>query len=277
MATTKETTSEPQPKPVIMITGDKGGTGKSMTSMVLLDYLHATGERVLFVDTDTSNPDVALTLTRSSVDLPEDMSEVTPEEEGEISGALQLLATLSLDETKGWREALNLIAEHPDRTVVFNGAARSGAGVLENGELFKAGLAELGRTLETWWVINPDLDALNLLTQYRRTFDESLVHVVQNEQFGKPEAFGIYAGSKLRGKIEDNGGRSVFLPKLAQDFSKLLYSGRLSIAEVAANKRLPEKVVKGFPLRFGDKSAFLVWRKLAHAMAAELVDPPKGS
>ena len=38
--------------------GCKGGVGKSMVSIALLDYLLRRDTPVLLIDTDTSNPDV---------------------------------------------------------------------------------------------------------------------------------------------------------------------------------------------------------------------------
>ena len=40
--------------------GSKGGTGKSLFSMALTDYLRKTfpGDQIMLVETDSSNPDV---------------------------------------------------------------------------------------------------------------------------------------------------------------------------------------------------------------------------
>ena len=38
--------------------GCKGGVGKSMVALALVDYLLQRGEPVLLIETDTSNPDV---------------------------------------------------------------------------------------------------------------------------------------------------------------------------------------------------------------------------
>ncbi len=45
-------------EPIFLIGGDKGGVGKSMMSMALLDYLRGIKEPVFLVETDTSAPDV---------------------------------------------------------------------------------------------------------------------------------------------------------------------------------------------------------------------------
>jgi hypothetical protein len=45
-------------EPIVLVGGGKGGVGKSMVSMALLDHLTGMGEEVLLVETDTSAPDV---------------------------------------------------------------------------------------------------------------------------------------------------------------------------------------------------------------------------
>ena len=48
----------PGPGRIYWIGGSKGGVGKSMMTVVVLDYLLEQGEKVLLVECDTSNPDV---------------------------------------------------------------------------------------------------------------------------------------------------------------------------------------------------------------------------
>ena len=45
-------------KRIYLVGGSKGGVGKSLVSMAIVDYLQQTGEDELLVDSDTSNPDV---------------------------------------------------------------------------------------------------------------------------------------------------------------------------------------------------------------------------
>jgi MinD superfamily P-loop ATPase len=43
---------------IYWVGGGKGGVGKSMVSMALVDYLLGKGVPALFMESDTSNPDV---------------------------------------------------------------------------------------------------------------------------------------------------------------------------------------------------------------------------
>jgi Mrp family chromosome partitioning ATPase len=45
-------------KPVYMVSGSKGGVGKSIVSMSLIHYLSKRDEKLLLIDADTANPDV---------------------------------------------------------------------------------------------------------------------------------------------------------------------------------------------------------------------------
>lgn len=44
--------------PIIFVSGDKGGVGKSMVAITLVEYLRNNGTPVAVVDTDMTNPDV---------------------------------------------------------------------------------------------------------------------------------------------------------------------------------------------------------------------------
>ena len=45
-------------KSVFLVGGGKGGVGKSLFSIALIDYLEGSGEGPFLVETDTSVPDV---------------------------------------------------------------------------------------------------------------------------------------------------------------------------------------------------------------------------
>jgi Mrp family chromosome partitioning ATPase len=127
-------------KPVYMSSGSKGGVGKSIVSISLIHYLIVRGEKVLLVDADTANPDV-----------------------GKAYGKTVETVYINLDEKEGWMDLANLLAEHPDETVVINTPARSGEGVRLYGTLLTESMQELGRKLVTLWVINSQRDSLQLL------------------------------------------------------------------------------------------------------------------
>jgi len=97
-------------KPIYLVGGSKGGVGKSIVTMALIDSLQSLDETVLLVETDTTNPDVWMCY-RDEVET----------------------ATLDLDEADGWIALINRCESQPDHPVIINTAARNNHGVSVHG------------------------------------------------------------------------------------------------------------------------------------------------
>jgi hypothetical protein len=201
-------------KRIYLVGGSKGGVGKSLVSMAVIDHLQEAGEKVLLVESDTSNPDVWKSY-KEQVDC----------------------ELVDLDDADGWIQLVNLCDEHPDSVVVVNTAARNNRGVAAYGVTLKSTLEELKRELVTFWVINRQRDSLELLKEYLETLGSTTVHVLMNGYFGEEKKFELYRGSQLRKSIEERGGRSLVFPELADRVSDDLYSKRLAIS--GAMRSLP--------------------------------------
>ena len=195
-------------KPVYMISGSKGGVGKSIVSMSLIHYLTKRSEKLLLVDADTANPDV-----------------------GKAYGKSIETVYINLDEKDGWMDLANLLAEHPDETVVINTPARSGEGVRLYGTLLTESMQELGRKLVTLWVINSQRDSLQLLKEYLDTVGSGTTHVMRNLYHGPERKFELYNGSKIRAAVEAQG-KTFNFPEVADRISDQLHSERLTIQKV---------------------------------------------
>ena len=115
-------------KKIYLIGGSKGGVGKSMVSMAILDYLQEQGESVLLIESDTSNSDVWKTYQDSV--------------EAEL---------VDLDDADGWIHLVNLCDSKPECIVVINTAARNNEGVSAYGNTLNNTLTELKRDLVTLW------------------------------------------------------------------------------------------------------------------------------
>ena len=228
-------------KPIYFVGGSKGGVGKSIVTMALVDYLLEQDVDVLLIDSDTSNPDVGRAY-KTTVD--------------------SLL--VDLDKTDGWVELLDLCAGHKDKIIVINGAARDGPGFNENGPLLNEALPELKRRLVTLWVINRHQDSLVLLTKFMPVFPQSDVHVLRNEFFGAPGQFVLYNDSDLRKEVEGRGGKSLAFPALINRVSDVIYSKAMSIAD-ARNA-----------LSFGSRAELSRWRGKVKKMFEEIIDERVG-
>lgn len=212
-------------KSIILIGGSKGGVGKSLVAMATLDYLNEAGERVILVESDTSNPDVWKAYHETTEAI-----------------------LLDLDDADGWIQLVNTCESHPEATVVINTAARNNQGVTAYGPMLNSTLDDLQRKLITLWVINRQRDSLELLREYMEVLPQSLTHVVRNGYFGEEKKFELYNQSKIKGIIEETGGKSLTFPDLADRVSDDIYSNRLSI----------EGAAKSLPL--GNRAELLRWR-----------------
>lgn len=212
-------------KNIYLIGGSKGGVGKSLVTMAMVDYLQGKGESVLLIESDTSNSDVWKAYKDCT--------------------ATELV---NLDEADGWIELVNACDSKPDSIVVINTAARNNKCVSAYGETLNSTLAELKRKLVTLWVINRQRDSLELLKEYMDAIPNAAVHVVRNRYFGEENKFELYNGSKIRMAVEERGGQSLTFPDLADRVSDDIYSKRMSIA--AASKELP----------IGNRAELVRWR-----------------
>jgi hypothetical protein len=199
---------------IYWVGGSKGGVGKSMMTLALLDYLLERGEKVALVECDTSNPDVWKAYR-----------EQVPTE------------LLNLDEADGWIQLVNTCDKHRDSVVVINTAARNNVAVKQYGQTLDSSMEELGSKLVALWVINRQRDSLELLREFMDAVTKADVHVVRNGYFGAEGKFELYNASKIRSAVESRGGKSVTLPDLADRVADDIYANRMSLS--AAAKKLP--------------------------------------
>jgi len=221
--------------PLYLVSGSKGGVGKSLVTLALIDYLQRHNQTPMLVETDTSNPDV--------------MKTIQPE-----IGCM----AFDLDHADGWISLVNLCDEQQDKPVVVNTAARSNHGVARYGSTLGNTLDELKRTLVVFWVINRQRDCLELLREFTTQLPQAIVHVVRNTYFGEADQFSLYRESNLR-KIIEAKGQSLDFPDLADRVSDDLRSQRLSVQKAAAS------------MPVGHRAELLRWRNGYDAMFDRVV------
>ena len=200
---------------LFFVTGGKGGVGKSILCMLLIDFLTQFLKRkVLLIESDTSNPDVGKTFTNN------DYVEVI---------------FLSLDNADGWIELVDYCAAS-DKDVVINFAARSGDAIQKFADTLIGCLKELNMILTSLWLINRQRDSIELLKRYMDVVPGEL-HVVRNTFFGAPEKFELFNNSKIKTEAEKRGA-TIDCPDLADRVADEMYSERLSIARAAEEMSL---------------------------------------
>lgn len=232
---------------VHVVAGGKGGVGKSLFSIALIDYLATRFEAQPFVfDSDSSNPDVFKA----------------------YRDKITALKAASLDVDRGWEHLADAINENPTLSIVVNTGARNSDGVTKFGSMLLDTVKDLKRLLFTWWVINGEIDSITLLKRYAATMPGHPVHVVLNQR-DENTSFAPWnadddATKKLRDDLAALGGKVVTVPMLGAH-----------LAEELRNKRLTlDELLKG--ATYGKRISISGWRsKVAEALDVALGTIPK--
>ena len=220
---------------IFLVGGGKGGVGKSLMSMALLDFLHTMGRRPFLVETDTSVPDVFKSY-------------------GDAIGG----EPVNLDEREGWIDLVNLVESRRESTFVINTGARNQTGISNFGRTLSKALPELDRALVVFWMIDRKRESLELLADFREAIPEAEVHVVRNMYLGAEKKFELYNGSNMKAEIESRGGRSLNLPELADRVTDAMNKSRLTIERALGE------------LSLGDRMELERWRDDCTAMLSEV-------
>lgn len=226
-------------KPIYLIGGGKGGVGKSMLSMALLDHLGSSGEAPFLIETDTSAPDV--------------WKAYKEEVESQC---------VDLEQKDGWLEMLDLVGRLAEVRIVINSKAANQAGLRKFGGMLTEALRQQKRELIVLWVIDRKRDGLELLGSFLETLakDERMtVHVVRNLYWGEETKFDMYNGSELRKEIERRGGKTLNFPDVAD-----------RVAEAINKDRIPIHVALE-ELSFGSRIELHRWQADYKRMLAEVV------
>jgi hypothetical protein len=161
--------------PILLIGGGKGGVGKSLLSVALIDYVSVADGRPFLVETDTSVPDVYKTYS------------------GSVDATL-----VNLDESEGWIELVNMVDSRPDDTIVINTGARNQTGISNFGKTLGKALPQLKRTLVVFWLIDRKRESLELLTDFTAALPEAAIHVVRNMYLGTEKKFELTTSVNAR-------------------------------------------------------------------------------
>jgi hypothetical protein len=224
-------------KPIFLIGGGKGGVGKSLMSMTVVDFLSSAERAPFLVETDTSVPDVYKTY------------------QADTGGEL-----VNLDEREGWIELVNLVEGKPESTFVINTGARNQTGISNFGKTLSKALPQLKRKLIVFWLIDRKRESLELLADFLEALPDAELHVVRNMYLGTEKKFEIYNGSKMKAAIEKNGGRSLNFPEVADRVTDAMNKRRLTIAKATTE------------LSLGDRMELERWRDECKTMLSEVIN-----
>jgi hypothetical protein len=204
-------------KNLIYVGGSKGGTGKSMVCMALVNYLRTIFPRdeILLVETDSSNPDVGRLYRRTN---------------GVISCGLLLN-----EDDSGWMQLVDDIAKTPARHVVINSMAASNLGIQRHGSLLDSNIlnGRLDVKFNVFWALNRNKDSVVLLRDFLQWMKSATIYPVLNLYFGKDEEFLFYrAADDIQQMILERGGRSLTFPSLNDLIADKLYTDEINLEEL---------------------------------------------
>ena len=230
-------------KNLIYIGGSKGGTGKSMVCMALVDYLRKTfpKDTILLFETDSSNPDVG---------------RLYKETKGVDTKGLILN-----EEDSGWMTLVDEIDTTKAKHVVINSMAASNLGVQTQGSLLDMNVLDgnIDVDFKAFWVMNRNKDSVTLLRDFLENMKSVVVYPVLNLYFGKEEDFTFYRASEdLHADISVRGGRQLIFPNLNDLIADKLYTDEVNL------EALPKQ------LRLGMRTGLERWLNLVKATFDEV-------
>jgi hypothetical protein len=209
-------------KNLIYVGGSKGGTGKSMVCMALVDYMRKTfpEDEILLIETDSSNPDVGRLYRKT---------------EGVISRGLVL------NEDSGWMRLVSDIDETSARHVIINSMAASNLGIQNHGDLLDQNIlsGRLGVKFNVLWIMNRNKDSSTLLRDFLRWMKSATVYPVLNLYFGKEEEFTFFRASQdIQETILERGGRALVFPNLNDMIADKLYTDEINLENLPLRLKL---------------------------------------
>ena len=220
---------------IFLVTAAIGGVGASLTAMALIDLLEQSGRKVLLIDGDPAVPNVLLTYKHIK------------------SKALDLHSANGLIEVKNEAE------RHPNHTLVIAAGPYANDGMHRLTTTLLDALPGSERELITLWVIDTNPLSFEGARAFREAMPGIKLHIVMSGYFGTQEKFDLFRSSQLKQEIEAAGGKSLWLPRLADSPAQAILTEQITFAEGAET------------MTAEDCTALVRWREEAAARFAGLL------
>jgi hypothetical protein len=200
--------------------GSKGGTGKSLVSMGLIDYLRRTApkDEILLFETDSTNPDVGRLYKKTKGVVVEN---------------------LALNENEdNWTDLIDMVDQSKAPHIIINSMAGANLGIEAQGEFLNEAIEQdiLDIDLKCLWVMNKDKDSVDLLRQYMERIRHAVIYPIKNLWFGKESEFSYYRdsneGRAICQMVQKRGGRDFNFPVLNQKLTYKLYTQQENFDEI---------------------------------------------
>lgn len=216
---------------IILVSGAKGGVGKSAVSLAIAAWLATRNASFSIVDGDVTNPDVL----RAWVDR-----------DGNVKPGPRSVHGLPLHAKDGWISMLDLTETSGSEYLIVNLPA--GNALLDASDLLSEMAQSGGIPIYLVWVINRQRDSVQLLRDTLRSINPERVVVMKNTYFGMPEKFELFDGSDTRKEIEADSGMVECFPEMSDGVTDRIINERLTLleaTEVTPGQRLGQRLEAG--------------------------------
>lgn len=204
-------------KHVIFVTGEKGGTGKSFFSRVLLDYCEQNNIPYSAIDTDTTNPTLArfykTTTTKINIDDKDDLDRI-------VEHIAKTEGTLILDCGARVMDALMRWMYEVDFFTMTD---------------------ELGFSISIAFVLGPEKECVTILEDIVDFFEGNASFLVV-KNLGKGKDFAMYQTAEVQERlVRKLGAAEIELPSLYHGTTILLDQDNINFADASARLAIVHK------------------------------------
>ena len=223
---------------LILVTGDKGGVGKSFTARTLLDWYLSQGKQVHAFDTDRTNS----TLFRFYGEEAQ-VKQLDVENPGDLDELLNNLGALSQAKSQD--------------VILLDCAARTLDSFLRwmREVDFLNIKKELGFDMTLAFVLGPEKDCITILKDVAEQFRNAVDYVLI-KNLARSSNFDLYENSNTRATlIEELGASELELPALLEKTTLLLDRFNLGFSRALSHQSVQladRSRIKGFRARVGD-------------------------
>ena len=207
---------------IVMITANKGGTGKSFVSRTIIDGLIDAGVPFTLMECDVGIPDTARLYNQQK--------------------------GYDIDTPEGWRSLYDdLLSAPTDRPVIIT----MPGGFLQRARTHMPAILgvlpmlpeHLKRPLRVLWVGDDKRDVIESLRDFRKeTGDQLTIDFVKNENFCPASQFTFFDTSQECQILKANGGQILHLPKLSYRIAQMMTNNRLQISSMKTMTDLLDKI-----------------------------------
>lgn len=193
---------------IYMVSGNKGGCGKSFFCLSLIQYLKMTGQNFSVVETDDGNPDVGLACASDGI----------------TTKTVDLLGEEPLS------DLINAVDGMDTEIVVINAAGGDNR-TLDRIAVFYEALSEIADEIRVFWVVLSEQAGVIALQEYldATKIDLSKITVIMNLLLTKYVENFAFSQSPLRNQILAAGGSDMVMPLMSRQLADFIRDSHMTL------------------------------------------------